>query len=291
MVMFLAYLATLASSMFWGFLSHGYASLIKILSVSRFNFYRCVVVFFCFLIAALSIGKIMIPKEAVIWLALSGSLVYFLSDLLTHYAISKNGPSRILILSAFVPSMVAIYSYFILDMTLSITKLIGLIFLILCLFFMALEKKRHGTGSLLIIAIALIGLNIEAVGLVFTKKAFMVAPNMGPMTANLYRVVPAIVLLFFYNYLLGIKMRTDDLSLKYKGKILIIVILAGFIGLYLYLYAISHYDNPAVIAALANTAPIFASIYEHVKHKKLPNRYFVGSIISMIAGIVFLVFF
>ncbi len=284
--MVLAYLATLVSSMMWGLWSHGYASMINKLGVSRFNLYRCIIVFVCFLISSVIIGNVLVSKEAILWLALSGSLVYFLSDLITHHALAKSGPSRILILSAFVPSMVAIYSYFILDKTLSTNKLLGLIFLLLCLFFLALEKKRYGSGSILIFIIAIFGLNIEALGTVFIKKAFMTAPTMDPMAANLYRVLPAIILLLIYNYFRRIPVGTKGLSTKTKATVLSAVFFAGFIGFYLYLYAISHSDNPAVIAALANTAPIFSSIYEHWRNKKLPNKYFIGSILSMIAGLI-----
>lgn len=287
--MVLAYLATLVSSMMWGLWSHGYASMINKLGVSRFNLYRCIIVFVCFLISSVIIGQVFVSREAILWLVLSGSLVYFLSDLITHHALAKSGPSRILILSAFVPSMVAIYSYFLLNKTLPTDKLIGLIFLLLCLFFLALEKKRYGSGSIWIFIIAIFGLNIEALGVVFIKKAFIVAPSMDLMSANLYRVVPAIILLLIYNYFRGIPIGIKGLSTKTKTTVLSAVFFAGFVGLYLYLYAISRCDNPAVIAALANTAPIFSSIYEHWRSKKLPNRYFIASILSMIAGLILII--
>jgi len=285
-----AFLAVFISSLFWAIATQVYSKMVNKLTVYRFNLYKSVIAFVCFLTAAFYIGQVFAPREAVPWLLLSGFLGFFLADLFIFYSFAKNGPARTLMLGAFEPSIIAVYSYFFLGKTLSFSKVMGLFFLILCIIFMALEKKRRGTMSFYVAMLALIGINIEAVGVVLTKKAFMVAPSLSPMTANLYRVVPAVLILLVYNYFRGIKIGVSDLTTKTKNSILFSSFLGTFLALYFYLYAIAHYSHPSIIAGLGSLAPIYASIYEHWRDKKFPNRYFVGAILSMIVGILFLIF-
>jgi uncharacterized membrane protein len=193
-------------------------------------------------------------------------------------------------LAAFEPSIVALLAYFILGMTLPLGKIIGLFFLLACLCFVALERSKRGNVSLKVAALALVGICIEALGVVMTKKAFMIAPEMSSMTANLYRVMPAVVCLPLINYFMGVKMGIGGISNKTKMSILGSSLLGTFLALYFYLYAISHYGHPSIIAGLGSLAPIYASIYEHWRDKKLPNRYFIGAIVSMALGVFFLVF-
>lgn len=286
----LAFLAVFISSLLWAISTQVYSKMVNRLSVTRFNFYKSLVGFICFLASAFFIGEIFAPREAVPWLLWSGFLGFFLADLFIFYSFAKNGPARTLMLAAFEPSIVAVYSYFILGKVLPLSKVVGLLFLILCLCFMALERKRRGTLSFYVAILAFIGINIEALGVVFSKKAFMIAPLMSPMTANLYRVAPAVVILLIYNHFKRVKMGVSDLNFKVKNSILVSTFLGTFLALYFYMYALAHYDHPSIIGGIGNLAPIYASIYEHWRDKKYPNRYFIGAILSMIAGVIFLLF-
>ncbi|MCX6112616.1 MAG: DMT family transporter [Proteobacteria bacterium] len=285
-----AYIAVLVSSFLWAIATQFYAKIVDKITVFRFNMYKSIFAFVCFFISALFIGRILPPPGTLGWLLLSGFLGFALADLFIFYSFSKNGPARTLMLSAFEPSIIAVYSYFILHKTLSWNKTIGLLFLILCLVFMALERHRRGTVSIKVALLALIGINIEALGVVFTKKAFMVAPEMSSMTANLYRVIPALFLLGILNYFKGVKFGITDLSVKMKSSIIFSAFIGTFLALYFYLYAISKIGHPSIIAALGSLAPFYASIYEHWRDKKLPNKYFMLSLCSMIIGLFILLY-
>jgi drug/metabolite transporter (DMT)-like permease len=277
--------------MFWAISTQIYSKMVNRLSVYRFNLYKSLIALPCFFIASyLLAGTVAVPTQTLGWLLFSGLFGFLLADLFIFYSFAKNGPARTLMLAAFEPSLVAILSYFILGKTLPLGKIIGLFFLITCLCFMALEKSRRGNVSLRVAVLALIGICIEAMGVVFSKKAFMIAQEMNSMTANLYRVMPAVICLPVINYFMGMKMGIGDLGSKIRMNILGSSLLGTFLALYFYLYAISHYDHPSIIAGLGSLAPIYASIYEHWRDKKLPNRYFIGAIVSMILGVFFLVF-
>ena len=286
-----AYLAVFISSLLWAIATQFYARIVSKTSVFRFNFYKSVLAFVCFFIAALLMEELLPSWEAIKWLLISGFLGFAVADLFIFYSFAKNGPARTLIFSAFSPALIAVYSYPILQKTLPTSKIVGLSFLILCLVFLGLERKRRkGKISLRIAMLAIIGINLEALGVVFTKKAFMVDADLGSMTANLYRVMPAVIILGLVNYFTKTKMWISDLSNKMRFSIIFSSFIGTFIALYLYLYAISNYAHPAIIAGLLSLAPIYASIYEHWRDKELPNRYFIGAMISMGLGVFLLLY-
>jgi drug/metabolite transporter (DMT)-like permease len=285
-----AYLAVFLSSFLWAIATQFYAKIVNKLTVFRFNFYKSVFALICFFIAAFAIGKLAPPAGTLSWLLWSGFLGFALADLFIFYSFAKNGPARTLMLSAFEPSLIAIYSYFIIHQALPWNKAIGLLFLIMCLVFMAMERKKTGTLSLKVAVLALIGINLEALGVVFTKKAFLIAPEMSSMTANFYRVMPAIVFLGALNCFKGIKFGIGDLSVKMKASIVFSAFLGTFLALYFYLYALSSDLHPSIIAGLASLAPFYASIYEHWRDKKFPNKYFVLAFCSMVVGVFILIY-
>lgn len=285
------YVAVLISSLFWAISTQIYSKMVNKLSVYRFNLYKSLIALPCFFIASyFFVGTVTVPTQALPWLLLSGFFGFLLADLFIFYSFAKNGPARTLMLAAFEPSLVAILSYFILGKTLPLGKIIGLFFLITCICFVALERSKKGTVSLKVAALALVGICIEALGVVLSKKSFMIAPEMNSMTANLYRVIPAVVCLPMINYFMGMRTGIGDLGSRIRMNILGSSLLGTFLALYFYLYAISHYSNPSIIAGLGSLAPIYASIYEHWRDKKLPNRYFIGAILSMAVGVFFLIF-
>ncbi len=283
-------LSVFISSLLWAIATQIYAKMVQKLNVYRFNFYKSIIAFVCFFIACVLSGNFYFPTAAMPYLLLSGFLGFTLADLFIFYSFSKNGPARTLIFSSFSPTMIAVYSYFILGKTLTSHKVMGLFFLLLCLVFLALERKNRGNFSIKIALLAIIGINIEAVGVVFTKKAFMVMPDLSPFTANLYRVGVAVLVLGILNSVRGIKFGIKDLDWKVKNRVLISTFLGTFTALYFYLYAISNYDHPSIIAGIGSLAPIYASVYEHWRDKKRPNRYFIGAVASMVAGVIFLIF-
>jgi drug/metabolite transporter (DMT)-like permease len=286
-----AYLAAFISSLIWAAATQFYARIVTKTSVFRFNFYKSLIALVCFFIASLLIGQLVPSWEAMQWLLLSGFIGFAVADLFIFYSFAKNGPARTLIFSAFSPALIAVYSYSILQKTLPTNKMIGLSFLILCLIFLGFERKRRkGKISLRIALLAVIGINLEALGIVFTKKAFLVDPNLSSMTANLYRVIPAVIFLGLVNHFTKIKILMSDLSNKMKLSIVFSSFMGTFLALYLFLYAISKYNHPSIISAIASLAPLYASIYEHWRDKELPNKYFVGAMISMGVGVFILLY-
>ena len=285
------FVAALISSLFWAISTQVYSKMVNKLSVYRFNLYKSVIAIVCFSTASYFMtGTLRVPSQTLPWLLVSGFLGFMLADLFIFYSFAKNGPARTLMLAAFAPSIIAIHSYFILGKTLPLGKVVGLIFLVICLCFIGLERSRRGNVSIKVAILAFIGINIDALGLVLSKKAFMLAPEMSSMTANFYRVMPAVLILPFVVYFKNIKIGIGDLSSKTKFSVLSSSMLGTFLALYFYLYAVSHYGHPSIIAGLSSLAPIYASIYEHWRDKKYPNRYFVGAIVSMIVGVLFLIF-
>lgn len=235
------YSAVFISAILWAISTQIYARMVQKLSVYRFNFYKSILALFLFSAAALLTGRFEFPVQAMPYLLLSGFLGFTLADLFIFYSFAKNGPARTMIFSSFSPSIIAVYSYFILGKTIPLSKIVGLFFLLLCLLFVALERKRRGNISLKVAMLAIIGINIEALGVVFTKKSFMICPSLDAGTANIYRVLVAVVFLFILNSIKKVKFGVSDLDVGTKKNILISTFLGTFMALYFYVYAISNY--------------------------------------------------
>ena len=253
-----AYLAVFICCLLWAISTQFYANLVNRITLVRFNLYKSLIALVCFFVAAVSIGGLHAPIETLPWIFLSGLLGVGIADLLIFHSFAKMGPARTLMLWAFEPSLIAVYSYFILHKVLPLNKVVGLLFLIFCLIFMALEKKKAGELTIRIVIIAFIGINIEALSFVFSKKAFMIAPEMSSMTVNLYRAMPAVVFLVALNYFKGLKFGIADLSAKIRLGVLSSVFMGNFLAIYLYLYAISRISHPSIVAGLASLTPFYA---------------------------------
>lgn len=283
------YLAEFISSILWTFSTQVYSKLVAKLSVFRFNFYKAVIGFFCFLIVALFQGNLFPASNVILILLLSGLLGFVLADLLIFYSFSKNGPARTLMIMSFSPATAAIYSYFILGQVLPFRKSIGIIFMILCIISLALEKIKNRDISIRIVIMTLIGMNLDSVGVIFSKKAFLMDPTLTSINANVFRILPAIIILFIINKFKNVNLSIKEINFDTKLKIITSCFFGTFLALYLFLYAISKAIYPSVIIAIGSLTPIYASIYEHILTKKAPNLFFLIAIVNMLIGVYFII--
>jgi drug/metabolite transporter (DMT)-like permease len=71
-----------------------------------------------------------------------------------------------------------------------------------------------------------------------------------------------------------------------------LTVLAAFLGtflaLFFYLKALS-LENAAIVAAVSLCAPVFSSIYEHIRDKQWPRYEFVGALGLMIWAVYILI--
>ncbi len=288
------YILITTASLLWVVATQFYAKIGRAIPIYRFNFYKTCIAFTLFLTGALLSGKVWVKPEVLPYLIFSGLVGYALADLFIFYGFAKIGPARTLMITSFEPSLIALFTYIFFAQSITLGKMSGIFMVILCLYFLALEKKKskevfHKDDLKLLLWIFL-GMNLEALGTTFSKQAFNLDPELTSTTANVYRLLPAFILLPLVNRYYKCSLSIKDLSFNLKRNIIFSSTIGTWLALLIYLKAIALPDHPAVIAALGSLSPFYASIYEHFKEKSLPNRYFFAALLCMLMGIFLIVF-
>lgn len=253
------------------------------------NVFKLFVGVICFLVASLIVkqGHLFIPTWKVFLLLFGSGLVgLFLGDLFLLMGFHKIGPARAMMLYAFQPVFVGIWSYFLFSQALSGKQMLAVLFLILCMFTMSYEQFRIG-GSWEIrgLLYAVIGIILDGTGIVATRLAFEESSAMGSFEANFYRGVGAFVgfLIIKLRWKRGLFKEFRRLDKKEKWMVIGGSVLGTFISLAFWLQAIS-VGTLATVTALGGSTPLFASIFEHFFEKKRPTAYFYWAFLFFIAG-------
>lgn len=288
------YILITSASLLWVVATQFYAQIGRAIPIYRFNFYKTCIAFTLFLAGAILSGKVTVPLNVLPYLLFSGLVGYALADLFIFYGFAKLGPARTLMITSFEPSLIALFAYIFFSQSITLGKMSGVFMVLLCLYFLALEKKRSkdllDKGSLKLLAWIFVGMNLEALGTTFSKQAFILDPELTSTTANVYRLLPAFVILPLIAKYYKTSLSLKDLTWSLKKRIVFSSVIGTWFALLLYLQAIGMPGHPAVIAALGSLSPFYASIYEHVRDRSLPNRHFFAALLCMLAGIALIIF-
>ncbi|MBF0360330.1 MAG: DMT family transporter [Oligoflexia bacterium] len=295
----LPYLAVIASSLIWTVASQMFAHLGREISVIKLSFYKALIACTLFTLVGFTLfgSDAIVPFPIALMLICSGILGYAFADLMVFNSFAKLGPARTMVFVSFGPLLLAIEGYLFLDERLTISQIIGIFFMLLCLIFLSQDKnlklktKVEGRANtpVKILLIAGLGVLLDSFGVILSKKSFIYAAEinfpLNSITANIYRTLFPILVVAIIAYF-----NNRSLSLKHhKRKDLWLIIISTFLGTFmalsLYLYAISK-ENPAIISAMACMSPIYASIYEHWRDKILPSKNFIVAIIFMLVGLL-----
>lgn len=281
--------SVLLASIFWTLASIIFAKLGKRINTTRLNFYKTLFSLFFFILYNLTIGTFLVDADSLIWLVLSGIVGFALADLLVFYSFAQMGAARTLMISAFSPAILAIQSFLLLGISMNLGQVLGLIFMFICLFFLSLDKMEGINFNWKISFIALFGYSLDALGITFTKKAFLLTPELNSATANFYRILAALLILTVVA-----KLKKVSLNISFfEKKELKMIGLSSFVGTFLavlfWINAISK-GHPPTIAALGSLTPVFATLIEYWIARQWPSRFFFMALTSMGCGVYFLVF-
>lgn len=166
--------------------------------------------------------------------------------------------------------------------------LVGIFFIFICIFFLSLDKLEGIDFRWKYAFVALIGFTLDATGIVISKQAFELSPELSSSTANTYRILVAVILLAAVNLSQGIPLSTKDLGRKTIGLLLISSLTGTFLALLLWMQAIKNGD-PTVIAALGSLTPVYSAIYDYSIRKIWPSRYFFIALLCMGIGAAILI--
>lgn len=225
--------------------------------------------------------------ETLVSFLISGALGLVVADLFILHAFSDLGPSRTLMLFGFQPLIIGVLNMVVFSQVLRLTQLYAVIFLIGSLIIFSLESKRStGNWNMLGLGYALIGVFLDATGVVLTRYGFNHSPDLLPLSGHLVRCCGALIgfaliQIFVSRIQLVEKFRQLDRSAKS------LVIAGSFLGTFLslcfYLTAIK-IGNIATLSSVAITGPLFAGLFECMHQKKWPSKYLLMAMICFVCG-------
>lgn len=216
----------------------------------------------------------------------SGLMGLMVGDVFLIKAFTSIGPSRTLMIFSFQPLLIGFSSFILFNQKIQGLALVALIFLILCILTFSFESyKREGHWELRGLSFALLGVALDAFGILMTRAA-MDESAMSPYLANFLRAGAAVFGFFIYRLLKAdfrLREPFKKLSPIDKWK----VTLAGFGGTFLslgfYLFAIQR-GQLALVTAISGTGPLIATFFEILIGKKKLTPYLLVGLLFFIIG-------
>lgn len=284
----LALFLALSSTLAFSSASLVYAEYSKKISVLWMNCFKAGVAFLLLCITMpLFFGGWHKPEPMIVGgFLLSGFIGLNVADLFLLKAFTRIGVARTLMLFGFQPLMIGLGASILFAQPMNPTRFIAVGFMILCLFTLSLEKyKSDKTWELTGLAIALIGVSLDACGILITRTAFEATVNHTPIEGHFYRCLGALIGFAGMSFFKPLPLISEFQKLTPKTRVLLFVAGAAgtYLSLLLYLNAIK-IGHLASISGIAITGPMFATAIECVIKRKLPSLYLVVAFIFFSAG-------
>lgn len=251
------------------------------------NTAKAAVAMSCFFIAILISGEFhtISPLNFGVFF-ISGFLALGIGDIFLIEAFRELGPARTMVIFGCHPIIVGFFSFLLFGQIVETSKLIGIIFFIICLFIFAFERfKATRKWDVRGLLFAVLGMSIDAGGVIITRYAFDMNDEISAFEGNMYRCFGALVayyiISFFkpFHFFSGIK----SLTWKSRGYVIMGGFFGTFLSLGLYLQAIKT-AHLASISAISITSVIFGAMFESIFHKTWPSRYLLLAFVFFCIG-------
>lgn len=227
--------------------------------------------------------------ESLVRLLLSGAIGLGVGDLFLMAAFARMGASRTLLIFGFQPVIMAFAAALLFGQALVFSQALGVVFLILCLVTLSFERYRQdGHWETKGLSYAFLGVLLDNAGVLLTRSAFELSPELAPLQANLFRIAGALgvyglVSLFQPMHLVHHFKLLPALD---KRRVIIASLLGTFLSLALYLRALK-FGHLAVISAVILTGPLFSALMESAVQKKRPSMHQIAAFLCLLLGMGF----
>lgn len=286
-------LLALGSNFFFALGSQFFTHYSRTIGATWMNWYKAFVAQVCFFgWLIFTTGVSLIPISQALPLMLSGLVGLGAGDVFLLLAFKEMGPGRTLMLFAFQPLIIGFSAFLFFNQTIDTTRFWAIFFFILCILIFSLESfKRERHWGMRGIMLALLGMALDATGVLITRKMFDTNGSLSPLLTNFYRTNGALIFFFILSLTrkdLFLFKPLKNLSKKSIFYVSLGSLFGTFISLSLYLKAIQT-AHLASLSAVAITGTIFSAIFECLWNKKLPSIYLVVAFISFLLGMKILV--
>jgi drug/metabolite transporter (DMT)-like permease len=223
---------------------------------------------------------------------LSGTIGLGVGDIFLLQGFAELGPGRTMMLYSFQPIILGLGGYFLFGQVVDPHKFWAILCFMVCLFAISLESfKKIGHWGIYGISMAGLGILFDGAGVLITRHAFNLGPDIWSVEGNFYRALGAVIFFVIYIYFRPINFFKTFFKQSLSGRWTLIggSIFGTCLSLSLYLVAIQK-GNLASISGLAMTGTIFSTILESIIAKKWPSKYFYLAFIFFLAGMKILIF-
>ncbi len=283
----------LAANVAFSSASYFFAHYSRLISPLWMNFFKANVAAILFVGTCVVMGLgFDLSAMGILLLVLSGLLGLAIGDVFLLKAFAELGPGRALMIFGFQPLFLGVFAQAFMNQEFPLKKVVAILFLIGCVFSFAFENlKKSGNWGWVGIQAAFIGMFLDATGILLTRTAFDMNPELSPFVANMIRALAAAS--FFWAWAVA---RPKDFEpvktfLRQTNKNKWIIVIASVFGTYLslslYLTAVKM-GHLATVSAVVGTSPLVASLFEVVMGRKTPTRWFFIGISNFIIGFLIL---
>lgn len=283
----LAIFLALASTLLFSSASIVFAEYSRRVSVIWMNCFKAFVAFVVLIPTVPLLADWSMPEpKALAGFMTSGLVGLNIADLFLLSAFVRLGAARTLILFGFTPLMVGIGAFYLFDQPFAPSKLVAVLFLIGCLFTLSLESyKKEKRWELSGLAFALIGVALDACGILITRASYAASPDVAPVEGHFWRCVGALIGFALMSFYQPINLKAGFMQWPARTRTLLVVASVGgaFLSLLLYMTAIK-IGHLASIAGIAITGPMFATILESIAKRKPPSAYLIVAFIFFACG-------
>lgn len=278
-------------------LAYSTASMVFTVYARRFssmwiNQIKVIIAFIAFALAMV-MTKQMSPLSnvALLMLMLSGLSGMCMGDIFLFRAFVTLGAGRSLVLYSFQPLLLGLYGYFFLSQIFTLNQTLAVICMIICIFIFMLERNRStGSWDLQSFLWAFLGITLDAVGVMLTRSAYEMEPQLETFQVNVIRCLGALVGFFLISPKSYIQV-FKDLGGMRKREISLVAgsaICGCFLSLTLYLAALK-YAHVGTLTSIAITGPVWVSMLESLYHRRWPNLYLIVAFCFFLTGFYLMV--
>lgn len=222
------------------------------------------------------------------YLTMSGAIGLVIGDMFLFMCYPKVGERIAMLVHSSNPALAAILAFLILNETLTLWSIVGIVITLTGIYVVILEKnhkngeyRRISKIGIFYAAIAALG---QAVGLIFVKLAFNIGPIDG-FVATFIRIFSSVILMlpiiyFKKNYRITPRNILSDKKLV--RLILIGVIIGPYLGISLSIISIIH-AKVGIASTLMSTSPIIMlPLAYFINKEKLGIRAIIGATVAVI---------
>lgn len=251
------------------------------------NFFKCAMAFAAYGVLLIFMGWQPTQWGSFFAFMASGAVGLMLGDLFLLSSMKDIGASRVLMIFGLQPFLLGLGAFWLFDQSFSLMRFVGVGCMAACLFLMSLEKyKESGHWHLRGLTLGLLAILLDAVGILLTRYGFDGTPGLEPVEANFIRCFGALlgffVLHIFYKPI-PFKSLFSQLSKKSWTELGLASLGGTFLSLLFYLKAVAT-GHLSTISSVAVTGPLFATLFECLRHRKWPSPLAYGSLAFFAIG-------